>query len=251
LYDLISGAVQGSILGPILYAIYVSPVFDLVLMSSFADDNFTLKWNIKKNDLIKDMEQELEMLTKWLRDSGLKVNDDKTEVVLFYRKNCRPISLTLKGTQLVSRSSMNVLGMVFDSRLQWAQQVVNSVTKATKAQCAIKHIRRYFTTRELMGLITSNYYSIVYYNSEIWHGPSLKPQLKQLLLSASEKALSACMFKPDASLSFIRLHEINNRATPNRFMIFKHAILLHKLYNQKQPMTEWTHLNFQHQITVW
>ena len=58
------------------------------------------------------------------------------------------------------------------------------------------------------------------------------------------------MFKPDASLSFIRLHEINNRATPNRFMIFKHAILLHKLYNLRQPMTEWTHLNFQHQFTV-
>jgi hypothetical protein len=55
LYDLISGTVQGSILGPILYAIYVSPVFDLVLMSSFADDNFTLKWNTKKNDIIKDM----------------------------------------------------------------------------------------------------------------------------------------------------------------------------------------------------
>jgi hypothetical protein len=56
--------------------------------------------------------------------------------------------------------------------------------------------------------------------------------------------------KPDASLSFIRLHEINNRATPDRFVIFKHAILLHKLYNQKQPMREWTHLNFQHQFTV-
>ena len=86
LYDLISGTVQGSILGPILYSIYVSPVFDLVHMSSFADDNFTLKWNCKKNELIKDMERELEMLTKWLRDSGLKVNDGKTEVVLFYRK---------------------------------------------------------------------------------------------------------------------------------------------------------------------
>jgi hypothetical protein len=145
---------------------------------------------------------------------------------------------------------MNVLGVVFYSRLQWAQQVANSVTKASKALCAIKLIKRYFTTKELLGLITSNYFSILYYNSEIWHGPSLKPQLKQLLLSASGKALNACMFRPDASLSFIRLHEINNRATPNRFMIFKHAILLHKLYNQRQPMTEWTHLNFQHKFTV-
>jgi hypothetical protein len=104
------------------------------------------------------------MLTKWLRDSGLKVNDDKTEVVLFYRKDCRPIRLTLNGTQIVSMSSMNVLGVVFDSRLQWAQQVANSVSKANKALCAIRYIRRYFTTKELLGLITSNYYSILYYN---------------------------------------------------------------------------------------
>jgi hypothetical protein len=33
-------------------------------------------------------------------------------------------------------------------------------------------------------------------------------------------------------------------------MIFKHAILLHKLYNQRQPITEWTHLSFQHQFTI-
>ena len=250
LYDLISGTVQGSILGPILYSIYVSPVFDLVRMSSFADDNFTLKWNCNKNELIEDMERELETLTKWLRDSGLKVNDGKTEVVLFYRKDCRQINLTLNGTQIVSKSSMNVLGVVFDSRLQWSQQVANSITKANRALCAIKLIRRYFTTKELLGLITSNFYSVLYYNSEIWHGPSIKPQLKQLLLSASGKALNACMFKPDASLSFIRLHEINKRATPNRFMIFKHAILLHKLYNLRQPMKEWTHLNFQHQFTA-
>jgi hypothetical protein len=80
-------------LGPILYAIYVAPVFDLVLMSSFADDNFTLKWNSKKNDLIKDMEQEFEMLTKWLRDSGLKVNDDKLKLYYFTERTVGRLAL--------------------------------------------------------------------------------------------------------------------------------------------------------------
>ena len=197
LYELTSGTVQGSILGPILYALYVSPVFDLVCMSSFADDNFTIKWNINKNELIKDMENELEVLTKWLKDSGLKVNEDKTEIVLFYRKDSRPITLKLNGTQLVSKNSMNVLGVIFDSKLQWAQQVANSVQRARKALSAIGIIRRYFTTNELLGLMTSNYYSILYYNSEIWHVPSLKTQIKQLILSASAKALKVCMFKPE------------------------------------------------------
>ena len=42
---------------------------------------------------------------------------------------------------------------------------------------------------ELLNLLTSNIYSILYYNSEIWHLPSLKPTLKQKLLSASARAL--------------------------------------------------------------
>ena len=42
LHGINSGTIQGSILGPILYAIYVSPLFDLADLSNFADDNFIL-----------------------------------------------------------------------------------------------------------------------------------------------------------------------------------------------------------------
>ena len=80
------GTVQGSILGPILYAIFVSPLFDLAKMTLFADDNYLLSWNKTIQQLIIDMEKTLESVTKWLRQSGLKVNDSKTELCLFHRK---------------------------------------------------------------------------------------------------------------------------------------------------------------------
>jgi hypothetical protein len=73
--------------------------------------------------------------------------------------------------------------------------------------------------------------------------PKLKPQLKQLLLSASVRAVKACMFKLDAMISFIEIHKINHMATPNQIMIYKHSLLLHKLYKGRQPLTEWTNLN--------
>ncbi len=58
IFDLPLGTVQGSILGPILYAIFVSPLFDLYDLSNFADDTFilicnknlpVLIYNLKKN----------------------------------------------------------------------------------------------------------------------------------------------------------------------------------------------------------
>ena len=44
-----SCTIQGSILGPILYAIYFSPLFDLIDLSNLADDNFTITWHKSKH----------------------------------------------------------------------------------------------------------------------------------------------------------------------------------------------------------
>ena len=84
-YNCSSGTVQGSILGPFLYAVYVSPLFDLQKLTNFADDNFIVRWNRQIEVLIDDMQKSLEMITKWLKNSGLKVNESKTEICLFHR----------------------------------------------------------------------------------------------------------------------------------------------------------------------
>ena len=41
-----TGTIQGSRLGPILYAIFVSPLFDLEKLTNYADDNFAVRWNL-------------------------------------------------------------------------------------------------------------------------------------------------------------------------------------------------------------
>ena len=46
------GIVQGSILGLILYAIFISPLFDVENLTCFADDKFPLVWNGNKSELI-------------------------------------------------------------------------------------------------------------------------------------------------------------------------------------------------------
>ena len=81
LHDINLGTIQGSILGPILYAIYVAPLFDLTDLSNFADDNFILTFNENKDRAISEMETKLSLIIKWLTDSGLKVNQSKTELL--------------------------------------------------------------------------------------------------------------------------------------------------------------------------
>ena len=57
---------------------------------------------------------------------------------------------------------MNVLGIQFDSKLTWAEQVNKSINKTRKTLHAINLIKKYFNSAEFKCLLTSNYYSVLY-----------------------------------------------------------------------------------------
>ena len=71
------GIIQGLILGPILYAIFVSPLCGFENLTCFADDKFPLVWSRNKSDLVRLMEEKLGRIMDWLWDSGMKLNNVK------------------------------------------------------------------------------------------------------------------------------------------------------------------------------
>ena len=115
--------------------------------------------------------------------------------------------------------SINVLGVLFDSKLTWSDHVATTLLKTNKALCAIKLIRKFFTTKELVQIATATVYSILYYNSKIWHLQSLKQSLKQRILSSSASVLKACMKYNSRMISFERIHSKKNRATPEKILM--------------------------------
>ena len=76
LFDSDVGTIQRSILGPVLYVIFVSPLFDLQSPINFADDSFCVIWNKNLVLLVNDLEMRLEMIVKWLKGSCLVVNEE-------------------------------------------------------------------------------------------------------------------------------------------------------------------------------
>ena len=93
-----------------------------------------------------------------------------------------------------AKSNINILGVLFDSKL--------TLLKTSKAICAIRLIEKFFTTKELVQIATATVYSILYYNSEVWHMQNLKQSLKQKLLSSSASVLKACMKYNSRMISF-------------------------------------------------
>ena len=122
---------------------------------------------------------------------------------------------------LTSTNSINVLGVAFDSKLNWQYHIKNVTTKEKKAINEIKE--------EFLSFITSYYYYILYYNSKILHMQSNTHISKNKISSASAIPLKLYLHSYQHYISFITLHTLLQRATPTQIMIYKPALLLHKV----------------------
>ena len=238
------GTVQGSILGPLLYALFVSPLFDLACMTMFADDNYVIVWHKQLNILSIEIKNTLETIIRWFKDSGLKVNDEKTVMCLFYRNDIAPITITINTKIITSTPTMNVLGVTFDSKLNWQNHVEIAIKKSQKALQAVKLIQPFMLKSELLTILKSNFYSILYYNADIWLLPSLKQILKTKLTSTSAGALKMCCFGYDRTISYEKLHELVKYPNPIQICLFNHSLLLYKIYNDPQESRDWLDLFF-------
>ena len=137
---------------------------------------------------------------------------------MFYKRDHPLISLMVNNKLIRSNKSVNIFGVIFDNKLQWSNQVAQAINKSKKTLLSIKLITKYLTKSEIKQLITSNFYSILYYNCEIWLMPSLSPRLKQQLLATSSTALRLLNGVKDLIISFDLLHKLHKRAQPMNVM---------------------------------
>ena len=78
--------------------------------------------------------------------------------------------------------------------------------------------------------------------------PQLNPAIKQKLLSASAAPLKLTTTNYHQMISYNSLHYLNKRTTPDQMTKYKHALLLHKTYNDESMSKNWTNLFFNQQF---
>jgi hypothetical protein len=121
---------------------------------------------------------------------------------LFVYQNDQPtVTIMVQSSSIRSIKTTNVLGVLFDSKLSWGPYVTHTIAQGNRAVYAIRIIKKYFSVKQMKILLTSYFYSVLYYNLEIWLTPFLCSELKSTIYSASDKALQSCFNNYDPSIS--------------------------------------------------
>ena len=147
-----SGVPQGSILGPVLFSLYVNDLPDTVTSSHvamFADDTKLFK-NIKS---VKDSEQlqnDLKHLETWSEESGLNFNETKCKTQRITRK-IAPLTFNYKlsNGNLVQTECERDLGVFVDKSLTWNRQVYEQSAKSNKLLGYIRRSTIYIHNQEV------------------------------------------------------------------------------------------------------
>lgn len=178
-----TGVPQGSVLGPLLFIIYINDIHRCTLkgkLTLFADDTSMLYISDNLEMLFKEMQKDLVILAEWLRVNKLSLNTEKTKYMILNKdKINHNRKLHIKGKEIKETDQVTFLGLEITYNLSWEEHINKVMRKVNPIAGILKRLTRTVHTGTLKTIYYSMIHSHLQYMLPIW-GCTAKKYLQKL-----------------------------------------------------------------------
>jgi hypothetical protein len=230
------GVPQGSILGPLLFLIYINdlPNFSNQLTSIlFADDSNLFTDSKDLLELQTKINNEMPKLVDWLSANRLSLNVGKTHLMIFSpkRQSIPNVNIYINGTLLETVTKTKFLGLMLDNKLNWKSHALYLSSKISKSIGILSIARKFLNQKTLIQLYYSLIYPYILYANLAWGKASdtaLWPifKMQKLAIRLVANLPRRTSSKPFCKMySILRLPEIYTQSAALFIFKFKNSLL--------------------------
>ena len=176
---------QGSILGPVLFLLYINDLPNATNMDSvlYADDSTFLISQINKNTLLEQANEQLCNISEWCSANKLHINSSKTEILKFSNKKIDFSNsfLNFNENQISLSHKFVLLGVIIDENLNFKVHIEAVVAKLARTTGILYKIKNSLSRQAKLNYYYGFIYPFLTYNILIW-GSTNSIHLKPLII---------------------------------------------------------------------
>ena len=191
----LAGVPQGSILGPLLFLIYINDLPNGLRSNAklFADDTSLFTVVRDKNESANILDNDLLLISKWAYNWKMLFNPDPSkpaQEVIFSRKQQtqRHPVISLNNIQVETASYQKHLGLILDQKLNFKQHIDQAISKVNKGIAVIKKLRHSLPRKSLLTIYKAFLRPLIDYGDIIYdqpHNESFSDKLESVQYKAA------------------------------------------------------------------